>query len=116
MGVAGGGEVLKQGCRHSLRIATTRYMDAPPLFPRFEIPLSGKTKTSADEKSHHNCKELQSHISKRQIEKRAIKIKVGLIASGDQFISNQQVLNKLKDDLPGLMAVEMEGAAIASGL
>ena len=38
---------------------------------------------------------------------------IGLIASGDQFIHDSAVLKKLKQALPDLLAVEMEGAAIA---
>ena len=37
----------------------------------------------------------------------------GLIASGDQFISSQDKLNELQKALPDLLAVEMEGAAVA---
>ncbi len=37
----------------------------------------------------------------------------GLIASGDQFISSAAHINALGAALPGLLAVEMEGAAVA---
>jgi adenosylhomocysteine nucleosidase len=37
----------------------------------------------------------------------------GLIASGDQFMNDTERLNRLNDELPGLIAVEMEGAAVA---
>jgi adenosylhomocysteine nucleosidase len=37
----------------------------------------------------------------------------GLIASGDQFVNDRERLNRLNNDLPGLIAVEMEGAAVA---
>ena len=40
-------------------------------------------------------------------------IKKGLIATGDSFISDQSVIKKLKDELPNLEAVEMEGGAVA---
>ena len=36
-----------------------------------------------------------------------------MIATGDQFISNNITLEKLSNSLPGLSAVEMEGAAFA---
>ena len=37
----------------------------------------------------------------------------GLIASGDQFIGKHTQIAALKDALPPLLAVEMEGAAVA---
>ena len=37
----------------------------------------------------------------------------GLIATGDRFIGDPAVLQKLRDALPDLQAVEMEGAAVA---
>ena len=36
-----------------------------------------------------------------------------MIATGDKFISNNNTLEKLSNNLPGLYAVEMEGAAFA---
>lgn len=113
-GVAGGvHEALKQGDIVIASELLQHDMDASPLFPRFEIPLSGKTKISADEKLTSQLQRAAITYLKATNREESNQVKVGLIASGDQFISNQQVLNKLKDDLPGLMAVEMEGAAIA---
>ena len=37
----------------------------------------------------------------------------GLIGTGDQFIGDAKVLMALRDALPALTAVEMEGAAVA---
>ena len=37
----------------------------------------------------------------------------GLVASGDQFMTDRLRLNGLNEALPGLVAVEMEGAAVA---
>jgi adenosylhomocysteine nucleosidase len=37
----------------------------------------------------------------------------GLIASGDQFIHDAQQVQRLHRALPGLLALEMEGAAVA---
>ena len=36
-----------------------------------------------------------------------------MIATGDQFISNNSTLKELSNNLPGLSAIEMEGAAFA---
>ncbi|PMY01486.1 5'-methylthioadenosine/S-adenosylhomocysteine nucleosidase, partial [Pseudomonas sp. GW460-13] len=37
----------------------------------------------------------------------------GMIASGDQFIGSPAAVTELRERLPGLLAVEMEGAAVA---
>lgn len=37
----------------------------------------------------------------------------GLICSGDQFINGEQSINRIKQDFPTVVAVEMEAAAIA---
>lgn len=97
-------------------------MDASPLFPKFEIPLIG---TSFFETSSNNllykCTQVFNenyfeHISKDEAHTFQInqpKIIKGLIASGDQFISDEQTFNNLKNSLPNLQCVEMEGAAVA---
>src|SRR6185295_19470876 len=41
------------------------------------------------------------------------RVTAGLIASGDQFINDAQILAAIGRALPGLMCVEMEGAAVA---
>lgn len=99
-------------------------MDASPLFPRFEIPLTGKTRFFAQKELHHDvekaCRQfihaMQTQFSVSQIEEfqlQDVKLHTGLIASGDQFIHDSTVLQNLKQALPDLLAVEMEGAAIA---
>lgn len=99
-------------------------MDASPLFPRFEIPLTGKSRFFVDQELHRALQNavsqfiqtLPEHFSTSQIEEfqlQATKTCTGLIASGDQFIHDSHVLNELKQALPDLLAVEMEGAAIA---
>ena len=40
-------------------------------------------------------------------------VKIGLIGTGDKFISDSSVLESIVKDLPNLYAVEMEGAAVA---
>ena len=37
----------------------------------------------------------------------------GLIATGDQFISDENALRKIRKSIEGILAVEMEGAAVA---
>ncbi|MFZ6799148.1 5'-methylthioadenosine/adenosylhomocysteine nucleosidase [Undibacterium sp. Di24W] len=99
-------------------------IDASPLFPRFEIPLTGKSRFFAqkdllNEVQNATTRFIQSmkqHFSSAQLDEfqlQNVKLHTGLIASGDQFIHDSSVLNQLKQALPDLLAVEMEGAAIA---
>jgi len=100
-------------------------MDASPLFPRFEVPLTGLTHFPADHRlgtllvdaAHVFLDEdFDSAIDPRE---KAVfglsrpRIHRGLIASGDQFVNDAQHINDLNAALPGLVAVEMEGAAVA---
>ncbi|GGX83325.1 5'-methylthioadenosine/S-adenosylhomocysteine nucleosidase [Pseudoduganella dura] len=85
-------------------------MDASPLFPRFEVPLTGLSHLPSD-----------LGLSSRLADAAGIflegmsgpTVHRGLIGSGDQFINDGVRLAALKDALPGLLAVEMEGAAVA---
>jgi adenosylhomocysteine nucleosidase len=100
-------------------------LDVSPLFPRFEIPLSNKSHVATDQGLNKDLylaatqflrNDFSNSISKdnqKIFSLDKIKIQQGLIASGDQFISDSKVLKNLKDTLPDLLAVEMEGAAIA---
>lgn len=100
-------------------------MDASPLFPRFEVPLTGLTHFQADHRL--NARVLDAaHAFLDEDFMEAIdagektvfrltqpRIHRGLIASGDQFIKNSAHIDGLNAALPGLVAVEMEGAAVA---
>lgn len=100
-------------------------MDASPLFPRFEVPLSGKIYFETDFTLRNQLKKasqffieenLEDFITKDERERfqlKQIAVYEGLIASGDQFISSHEKLDQLRQALPDLLAVEMEGAAIA---
>lgn len=97
-------------------------MDASPLFPKLEIPLIGKTyiKTATNQKllncvtdfNHHYF----DHISKKEAHQFSIatpQIIQGIIASGDEFISDETSFNNIKNSISNLQCVEMEGAAVA---
>ncbi|WP_010134928.1 5'-methylthioadenosine/adenosylhomocysteine nucleosidase [Ochrovirga pacifica] len=97
-------------------------MDASPLFKKHEIPLIGKSSfTPPKNKLLQDCiaafqASYFTHISKEEAKEFNIKLPtvvMGLIASGDQFISDVQTQNQLKNQLPNLSCVEMEGAAVA---
>lgn len=113
-GVAGAADAsLKQGDLVIASELIQHDMDASPLFPRFEVPLTGQTKFYSDPLINEQLKLAARDFLKSSDRFLKNQIKTGLIASGDQFISDQIVLNKLNGDLPGLLAVEMEGASIA---
>jgi adenosylhomocysteine nucleosidase len=100
-------------------------MDASPLFPPFEVPLTGLSHFAGDrqmalELSHAAQRfielELETAIDAREraaFALQAPRVHRGLIASGDQFVSHRERIQALGKALPGLLAVEMEGAAVA---
>ena len=79
-------------------------MDASPLFPRFEVPLTGLSRFATDVAL---TERLAAAAAK------TTRVHRGLIASGDQFIGSLEQIVALKTVLPDLLAVEMEGAAVA---
>jgi adenosylhomocysteine nucleosidase len=82
-------------------------LDARPLFPQFEVPLLGVTEFPADS--------LLSGKLAAAAEKLVGPSRVwrGLIASGDQFFASVEATTALRARVPGALAVEMEGAAVA---
>ncbi len=100
-------------------------MDASPLFPRFEVPLTGLTHFPADHQlgtrlvdAAHLFLDSDFASAIDPLEKAVFglsrpRIHRGLVASGDQFINDAEHINALNAALPGLVAVEMEGAAVA---
>ncbi len=100
-------------------------MDASPLFPRFEVPLTGISHFQTDVQLSTRLAgaaaqflDLDLDAVIEQAERREFRLERprlhrGLIASGDQFISDAPQLHALGAALPGLLAVEMEGAAVA---
>lgn len=100
-------------------------MDTSPLFPRFEIPLTGLSRFASDrqltdqltvaadrffEKDFAESIGAADRVTFRLDNPR---VHHGLIASGDEFISSSRKRAGLKKALPDLLAVEMEGAAVA---
>lgn len=93
-------------------------MDASPLFPRYEIPLTGVSVYPADafwlDCLRQACTQA---LGGRQYLGRAVCLHQGLIASGDRFVSaaaeQQRLLHGLAAQQLHPLAVEMEGAAVA---
>jgi len=100
-------------------------MDARPLFPRFEVPLTGLSHFEADTRltgiAQSSAEAALLHDVPMELDAAALaefgitvpRVLAGLIASGDQFIADADKAAALCRDLPGLLAVEMEGAAVA---
>ena len=88
-------------------------MDARPFFNQYEIPALKTEKikaVSAWVDWAYNT--LKDSIANKKINSFK-NIEKGLIATADKFIADKESLLDLSKNLPGLVAVEMEGAAFA---
>jgi len=100
-------------------------IDARPILARYEIPLLGIVAIETDTNRRPvvydaACRfvdtQLTSILSKECIRGFNItnpKVVVAGIATGDQFISNEQQAMTIRSDLPDVVCVEMEGGAVA---
>jgi adenosylhomocysteine nucleosidase len=100
-------------------------MDATPLFPRFEVPLTGQAHFASDSSLTQRMQQAASDFialdfanavaadDRASFRLQSPQVHVGLIASGDEFVDSRERLLQLKAALPALLAVEMEGAAVA---
>ncbi|GIZ53133.1 5'-methylthioadenosine/S-adenosylhomocysteine nucleosidase [Noviherbaspirillum aridicola] len=99
-------------------------MDARPLFPRFEIPLLGQERFASDLHLTDSValaagEFLAAGLGGIGESDRAAfgldrpSVHRGLIASGDEFIHRGERHAALRQAFPDLLAVEMEGAAVA---
>ena len=101
-------------------------MDARPFIPQYEIPLLKKTFFECKEQElsvataavkslleNNNLHQIinEEELLEFNITKPALH--VGDIASGDQFISDEKRKKQLLENLPTILCVEMEGAAVA---
>ena len=88
-------------------------MDASPIFEKFVIPaIKQKYLYSLPKYSNWAYSLLEKSINSGELANFR-KVSRGIIATGDQFISNKLLISKLVDKIPGLSAVEMEGASVA---
>ena len=99
-------------------------MDARPLLDRFEVPLLRKKSFSCHKEKNallsisvdKFLEKKEDFISEEQLSFFGIsrpKNVTGQIASGDQFVSDPKMIGRIRKDLPGVLCVEMEGAAVA---
>ncbi len=88
-------------------------MNAKPLFERFIIPSLNKSEIMVDKNFHKKAFQAICDSKKKGELDFFGKISDGLIGTGDQFVSEKSLVKDLKKDIPELIAVEMEGAAVA---
>jgi adenosylhomocysteine nucleosidase len=119
-GVAGG---LAAGVRvGDVVIARTLLqhdMDASPLFPRYEVPLTGRSIFPADgalcDALAAGCEPVlrAPHAALARYGIAEPRLHTGLVISGDRFVATAAESQALRNALPDALAVEMEGAAVA---
>ena len=131
-GVAGGvGDGVRVGDVVVADELVQHDMDARPLFPRFELPLKGVSVLPATAALVSRAVDAAQHVLQTveqsgQTQAGALscaalsdlgiaqpRVHRGLIASGDQFIGAASASQAIRDALPAVLAVEMEGAAVA---
>ena len=97
-------------------------MDASPLFEPLEIPILKKKYLETQNTANlinatHSFLKNYNHFIKQtdsvQFDINKPKAVIGDIASGDQFISRIEKINKLNKLIPSAICVEMEGASVA---
>ncbi len=82
-------------------------MDASPLFPKFEVPLTGVSRFAANAALSDQLADAVSRSLPN------VRLHRGLMVSGDRFVSTTAESHALQVAVPDALAVEMEGAAIA---
>jgi adenosylhomocysteine nucleosidase len=124
-GVAGGiGPGVRVGDVVVARHLLQHDMDASPLFPRFEVPLTGRSRFDADGalsdalagaslRCMARAGELIGGAHLADFGIAGPRVHEGLVASGDRFVATAAESRALAQVLPELLAVEMEGAALA---
>jgi adenosylhomocysteine nucleosidase len=101
-------------------------LDARPIMPRFEIPLLGVSYIESYGPMLSNMQTIirdmlsQQHlhtvIATKHLDHFNIhnpQLMMGDIASGDQFFASEDAKQELLRELPSVLCVEMEGAAVA---
>lgn len=100
-------------------------LDASPIFDRFVVPSLGVAEVAADPSLTESLTDAANsylegaffeEMSQRQelpFKTEDTTLHVGLVASGDQFIDHVAQARALLSDIPNILAVEMEGAAVA---
>jgi adenosylhomocysteine nucleosidase len=124
-GVAGG---LAPGVNVGDVVVATQLLqhdlDASPIFPKYEVPLLGLSRFTADAAigdalarvAEETLRDPVALVGQEAIEEFGLqspKVHRGLLVSGDRFVSTAAESEALRLSLPDALAVEMEGAAVA---
>jgi adenosylhomocysteine nucleosidase len=124
-GVAGGlGDGVQVGDVVVAKQFLQHDMDASPIFPRHEMPGYGQARFPANaelsDRLARACTAVLAGLPEllgREVVQSfglgAPVVHQGLLLSGDRFVSSGAESESLRRELPGALAVEMEGAAFA---
>jgi adenosylhomocysteine nucleosidase len=100
-------------------------MDATPIYPRYEVPLLGTTRFATDEALRARLSAAVNLFVRADLPRvvpaevrgrfgiSAPQVIAGTIASGDKFFSGAAQVAELRQRLPEVACVDMEGAAVA---
>ncbi len=119
LGVAGGiGAGVQVGDVVVAEALLQHDMDASPIFPRHEVPLTGLARFPVDASFSDTVARgaeaaLAQHAQTAAWLGHGSRVHRGLIVSGDRFVSTATESQALRETLPDALAVEMEGAAVA---
>ena len=119
-GVAGGlGKHVKVGDVVLARTLLQHDMDASPIFPRWQVPGTGRSHFDADvawtARLHSGAAKVLAlgHPELAAFGIHAPQLHHGLMVSGDRFVSSAAEAQRLQQELPEALAVDMESAAMA---
>ena len=113
-GVAGGlGEGVRVGDIVVASALLQHDMNAEPLFPRWEVPLTGRARFDADAAWSIRLVRASHALAAANLHAHGATIHHGLVVSGDRFVATRAESDQLRAALPDALAVEMEGAAVA---
>jgi adenosylhomocysteine nucleosidase len=120
VGTAGGlGDGVGAGDVVVARELLQHDLDASPLFPRWEVPLTGRSRFAADPRMAATAAAAARDVLREPPPALAglglgpPAVHEGLVVSGDTFVADAASGAALRRDLPEALAVEMEGAAVA---
>lgn len=124
-GVAGGlGEGVRVGDLVLADAFVQHDLDASPLFPRWEVPLYGRSRFATDGPLRVALQSAATSVLARSADWLDARLRAtyridqprlhtGLVLSGDRFVATAAESSVLRAALPDALAVEMEGAAVA---
>jgi adenosylhomocysteine nucleosidase len=104
--------------QHDFDVSAASIVGDAGMLSKFEIPFLGISYFPVEEKLVEFAKQaaeeyLQNNYHPVPSFLRSGSVFIGTIASGDQFIAHPNKIEELRAAIPGLLCVEMEGAAVA---